>query len=393
MGIFKRKLKDGFNYYIQYYVNGKRYKETIGRDYNTAKKVLADRKERIRKGRFSEIIQERQKILFEDMAEEYLKTYSIPNKKSWGDDENLIKKLLKFFGGKYLNEITPYLINQYKAQRVQQFKRKQVETKSDRPISPATVNRELNCLKGIFTQAIEWEKFKGDNPVKKIKLFKEDNEIVRWLTNEEIAELLKYCSEGIKPIVVCALNTGMRLGEILNLKWKDIDWRNKLIRVEHTKNNRTRFIPMTEEMENTLISILKTPDCSFIFNHNGQRYKWVNKTFHRALNQAGIKDFRFHDLRHTFASHLAMKGVSLTAIKELLGHQSIDMTMRYAHLSKENLRTAVSLLDFDLPKIAPQTAPKEESTEVDFAKEPIEQKPTVGFEPTTYGLRNRCSTN
>ena len=376
MGVFKRKVKNGYNYYIQYYVNGKRHKETVGRDYNTAKKLLEIRKGQIAQGKFPEIFREK-RVLFEDFAEEYLK-WSIANKRTWRDDNVLIKKLLTHFKGKYLTQITTYLVEQYKAERIQKVK-------------PATVNREVACLKAIFNKAILWKKFKGENPVSKVKLFREDNTRVRFLTKEEISELLRNCSEKLERMVTCALNTGMRLGEIFNLKWKDIDWKNGLVTVEHTKSGRTRFIPMNQQLRETFQNIERYAGCPYVFNHDGNRYTDIKKPLQRALKKAGIEDFRFHDLRHTFASHLVMAGVNLKAVQELLGHQSIEMTMRYAHLSQDNKRVAVSLLDFRY-QTAPQTAPQETS-EIDLAEKPIEIKPTDRVELSTYGLRNRRATS
>lgn len=229
MGIFKRKVKGGFNYYVQYYdQNGRRHKETIGKDYRLAKRVLEQRKGEIVQGKFSAVYRE-DRILFEDFVQDYL-NWSRANKKSWLRDEGLVENLMTHFKGKYLDQITPYLIEKYKADRIQKVK-------------PATVNRELALLKALFNKSIIWDKHNGDNPVKKVKLLKEENTRVRFLTKEEMLELLKHCSEKFRPMVICALNTGMRRGEIFNLKWKNIDWQSGLITVEHSKSGRSRAIP------------------------------------------------------------------------------------------------------------------------------------------------------
>jgi integrase len=157
------------------------------------------------------------------------------------------------------------------------------------------------------------------------------------VTKEETLELLKNCSEKLRPMVICAMNTGMRLGEILNLKWRDVDFENAIITVEHSKSGLSRRIPVNQQLWNTLRNLEKFSGCPYVFNHDGKRYTYVRKAFGNAVKKAGIETFRFHDLRHHFASNLAMAGVNLKAIQVLLGHKSFDMTLRYAHLSEENI--------------------------------------------------------
>ena len=346
-GIWERQLVDGGkNYVIIYYVNGERHKETVGKNLKFARMELAERNLEISQARQAKKYPKfllQKEISFDDFAKDYLQWAKV-NKKSWDRDGQLIENLKKDFSGKHLSGITPPLVENYKAKRIQEVK-------------PATVNREVACLKAIFFKAILWGKFKGENPVsKKVKLFKEENTIVRWLTKEEILELLKRCSKNknLLNMVICALNTGMRLGEIFKLKWTDIDLKTHLVRVEYGKNSKQRFIPMSAQLEDTLRDIRageKTLDCPYVFNHNGIEYTFIRRAFGNALKKAGIKDFRFHDLRHTFASHLVMSGVPLNTVRELLGHASMETTLRYAHLSNENKRQAISYLQFQYPKV------------------------------------------
>ncbi|MDD5491202.1 MAG: site-specific integrase [bacterium] len=196
----------------------------------------------------------------------------------------------------------------------------------------------------MFNKGKEWGKA-SDNPVTKVKLFKENNKRIRYLELKEIKSLLDVCSKHLKPIVITALNTGMRKGEILGLKWKDLDFKQDFIYLEHTKNNELREIPMNKVLKDTLLSIEKNPLSEYVFcDKDGSSFKEVKRSFGTAMKKAGIKDFRFHDLRHTFASHLVMNGIDLLTVKELLGHKSIEMTLRYAHLSPNHKRRAVELL-------------------------------------------------
>jgi integrase len=168
-----------------------------------------------------------------------------------------------------------------------------------------------------------------------------------------------------------ALNTGCRKQEILSLKWEQVDLKNNIILLEKTKNGKRRDVPINETVREVLTSQKKWLDVPIVylnpetkkrevftprtrwpdvpnvfFNPNiGKPYGEVKNSFASALKRAGILDFTFHDLRHTFASHLVMNGVDITSIKELLGHSTLKMTLRYAHLASAHKARAVSVLD------------------------------------------------
>jgi len=194
---------------------------------------------------------------------------------------------------------------------------------------------------------------KKKNPVKQIKFYKENNKRLRYLEPEEINRLLQECSEHLRPIVILALNTGMRLGEILNLKWRDIDLDQKLIYIIHTKSGEKREVPLNNLLVKLLEKMKKTSENNdYVFSHkNGLPYNRVYKGFKSACKRANIEDFRFHDLRHTFASHLVMNGVDLKTVQELLGHKTFTMTLRYAHLSPDHKRKAVDIIDNKMQNI------------------------------------------
>jgi integrase len=196
----------------------------------------------------------------------------------------------------------------------------------------------------MFNKAIEWEMMQS-NPMKKVKLLKENNERLRYLSQEQIKDLYENRCDHLKPIVLTALYTGMRRGEILKLKWEDVDFDQKIIFVRNSKNGQLREIPMNNLLVNELKNIkFKSP---YVFcNENRKPFGSVRKSFDSALRRAGIEDFCFHDLRHTFASHLVMSGVDLLTAKELLGHMTIKMTLRYAHLSPFHKSAAVESLRF-----------------------------------------------
>jgi len=177
-------------------------------------------------------------------------------------------------------------------------------------------------------------------------ILKENNKRLRFLTEDEILRLLDECPEYLKRIVVCALNTGMRRGEILNLKWDQI--RNGFIYLRKTKTNEAREIPVNATLEALFKTIRKEQHfkSEYVFTDpQGRKLNSTKKGFKAALRRAGIEDFRFHDLRHTFASHLVMRGASLKEVQEILGHKTMTMTLRYAHLSQEHKKKAVNLLN------------------------------------------------
>jgi integrase len=155
----------------------------------------------------------------------------------------------------------------------------------------------------------------------------------------------------LKPIIAVALNTGMRQGEILNLKWPDIDSARGVISVRNTKNGQPRYIPMNSFVKyifENLRMMRKNIDNPNIFYYNNDRpltrFGLIRGAFKRAVEKAGITDFHFHDLRHTFASHLVMAGADIMTVKEILSHKTLAMTLRYSHLSSKFKKSAVELL-------------------------------------------------
>jgi len=229
----------------------------------------------------------------------------------------------------------------------------------------ATVNREMSCLHHIFTKAVEWEMIE-QSPFDKGKSLrmKENNQRVRFLIDEEIDRLIDECPPGhVRNIVKCALNTGMRRGEILKLKWNQI--RNGFIYLRETKTSEPRQIPVNDDLEEmfTQIKSEKEPggnvvgldgkpvknrslQSEFVFTTpKGKPIKWIKTRYGNALKSAEISDFRFHDLRHTFASQVLLRGGTLKDVQELLGHKTMTMTLRYAHLTQEHKRKAVNFLN------------------------------------------------
>jgi integrase len=233
--------------------------------------------------------------------------------------------------------------------------------KYGRKIGTATANRYTQALGHVLTIAAkEWE-WISQSPMSKITKYKEAKGRVRFLSDEERTKLLQVCKQASNPhlykVVILALSTGARKMEILGLQWADIDFTRGQIVLHETKNGERRVIPLQglamdlmREHEKTKIEdcpfvfpsekVTKAKDGTFIYQPIDIRTAWVN-----ALIKANIKDFRFHDLRHSAASYLAMNGASLTEIAEVLGHKTIQMVKRYAHLSEAHTSSVVARMN------------------------------------------------
>jgi integrase len=326
MSVFRRRFNDGRlskDWYINYRIHGKQYKRKIGPNKKLAEQIMHDIEIEQNKGEYLGI-HETKKILFSDFAREYLafaKSTKAPS--TYAGNVREMQRLLRTFDGD-LSKLTTGQIEKYKVQRSQEVK-------------PATVNRELALLKHMLTKAVEWSYLKS-NPAKPVKLLKESPGRLRYLELEEVEHLLESCKDPqvpyLRPGVVMALHTGMRLDEILSLRWEHVDLKRRLISITKTKNNERKNLPINDALLAELSRLPRHVSSPYLFCHpDGTRILRIDRSFHRAMRDAGIESFRFHDLRHTFAGYLAMRGVPLEIIGALLGHKDPKMTRRYAHLS------------------------------------------------------------
>ncbi|MBU1355686.1 MAG: tyrosine-type recombinase/integrase [Candidatus Edwardsbacteria bacterium] len=335
MRIYQRKKV----WYIDYIFQGRRFRKRIGSSKRVAELTLKDIELKIaRKEHLG--IQETNKILFEKYSEEYLKYAKInKSEKSYTLNITNIKALNLFFKGKYLTDIKPQDIESYKEERSKNLK-------------PASVNRDLACLRHMLNKAIQWG-YLLSNPMKGIKLLKEPPGRLRFLSEEEIKRLLQELPAGSKLIILVAMYTGMRRSEILNLNWSNVDLKNRILVVEKTKTNERRIIPINDSLFSQLQELSAKKKSEVVFAECRIN---LRRNFTDALKRANVRDFRFHDLRHTFASYLVMSGASIKVVQQLLGHKDLKMTMRYSHLSNEHLQEAVGKLNYLKPeKPKPQT--------------------------------------
>lgn len=327
-----RIYQRGRIWYIDYSLNNQRVRKSVGTSKKMAELALKEAELQIAKGEFLGVIIDR-KMTIDALSNEYLK-FSQANKrpKVYQRDRTLIKHLLKQFSGHEIKTISAHDLEEYKSIRIT-------------AVSPATVNREVTCIKHMFNKAVEWQYLKH-NPLLSVKRFKEPPGRLRYLVTTEIDLLLNECAKHLRPIVIMALNTGMRKGEILDLKWADLNMDNRVITIKRTKNNEIRTIPMNNLLYSTLNHLCNgCTNGQPVFTYDGKPLQDIRRSFETACRNAGIEDFRFHDLRHTFASRLVMVGVNIRTVQELMGHKDIRMTMRYSHLSDSHLKNAVKKLE------------------------------------------------
>jgi integrase len=326
MAVFK---KQGV-YWIDYYVGGRRKRERIGPDRKLAETVLKKRKVEIAEGKY---LDKRQipRCTFTELAELYL-AWAQVNHRGYVGTRSRVELFRREFGSRQFRDITPLLVDAYVSRRAQLRK-------------PATVNRDLVVLRHLFQKAREWGKA-IDNPVSHQRPLRANNRRLRYLSQEEISRLLAAADAILRPLLVVALHTGLRRSELFALTWQDVDVKQGVIRVVHTKNGERRELPMSETLRTTLQQLPRRLTSDYVFpGKTGQGLVNIRKRFHRALREAGLEGFVFHDLRHTFASHLVMAGVDLVTVKEFLGHKDLKMTLRYAHLAPDYKRAAMSRLD------------------------------------------------
>lgn len=302
-----------------YYVDFGNKRISAGTSFEMAKRT----EEKLKQEKYNSIIPEHMRSI---TFETYCKDYFIPHflakntsKYSKTDVTVTTNHFISCFGSTDISKVTPLQVEQA------------INAKTE--LAPATRNKYVAHIKRMFNYAIELGIITS-SPVK-IKKAKLDNKRLRFLSEEEetrlFAEIDKSTNKLLKAIVMIAIYTGMRKGEIQSLKPTDIVNGKIYLKGAVTKSKKGRYIPISEKIKSYL-----SGDFDYSID--------VKKSFNNACKKANIHDFKFHDLRHTFASRLAQSGVDLYTVKELLGHSSIELTQRYSHLTPDNLINAIDKL-------------------------------------------------
>ncbi len=325
--------------------NGERVREGVSTNKREAEKVLMQRLTAIYENKHP-VLRKRKnkKIKFATFAEKYITDYSKSNKKSYKCDIARLKALIPYFGDFYIADIKSSHIAEYRKLRLQQ------EAKNcDKPISPATVNREVILLKSMLKKASKWEGV--DLKIIDLDLTTEEHrECI--LSRNEIGLLVANAEPPLKHVILVGLNTGMRKAEIHNLEWGNVNLEQNFITVtaQEAKNKKIRRIPINGSLRKLFLKLNLT--------RNGNRYVFENpvtdkpyadlkRGWQSLLEEADIKNMRFHDLRHTYASHFLMNGGDIYTLKEILGHKDITTTSRYLTITTAHKCKAMEI--FEVP--------------------------------------------
>ncbi len=338
--------KKGKNYFVTFYFRGRKYDKSC----RTNQRIVA---ENIRKQieaqianksfRIESLQQPAMKTLYEFTEEYSAYSRTSKSKKTVELDELAMKNAKQFLGNVPIDSIT--------TQRMEQFKSALLED-----YSPTSVNMIMRSLKAAFAKALSWKQIEED-PMRAVTYLRIPEEDAPFMSLDDIDKLREVTSSGLyRDFIETALYTGMRLGEIRNLSWDDIDFVNMKIRVRNTesfstKSKKERTIPLHPRLAEIFSLHSEVDHSPYVFIRPD--FKQVdpgtaNKKFRKYCKKADLDTrYHFHTLRHTFASHLAMAGVSLYFIQKMLGHQSIETTTRiYAHLQPEPLMNAVKALKY-----------------------------------------------
>src|SRR5437588_8685956 len=310
----------GHSWCVGFTVNGRRVRETVGPNKKIAERVLSLRMTQVLENRYFPPNRQLGRMPFKDFAQMYLEREGTLLK-SIRTERNRVLAWAREFGNRPLGQITRTEIEAWRREKMARCR-------------PATINRDLSRLRRMFSLAVEWELLE-ESPMAGIRFLRENNARTRYLSLQECQRLIASCiAPHIRALVGVALHSGMRLGEILNLRWYDLDFSSGFILVRDSKNGESRHVPMDATLFALFRAYPHRLGTDLVFSSPaGGHIVDVRTGFLNSCKRAGLIDLHFHDLRHTFASHSVMSGGDLYILKEILGHKSITMTQRYAHLS------------------------------------------------------------
>lgn len=356
--IRKRSNKDGsVSYRVDIRLKGFPPQRATFSRLTDARKWEQQTESAIQENRYFKSVEAR-KHIFGDLVDRYIRDVLPKKTTEFGKSQKTQMRWWKeHLGHHVLADITPSLITECRDRLLSETTNRGVVR------SPATVNRYLAALSDAFSVAVrEWE-WLEDSPMRRVKKPQEPRGRARFLSEDvvdpqgnkvdgERTRLLKACAESsntyLYPVVVLALSTGMRQGEIMGLTWDAVDLHQGRAILHETKNGERRVVPLSGKA----LELLKTHskvrrlDTPLLFpGKNLQKPVDLRAPWLAALKMAGIEDFRFHDLRHSAASYLAMNGASMAEIAEVLGHKTLQMVKRYSHLSEAHTAGVVARMN------------------------------------------------
>lgn len=366
--VYRRETKKGGRWCLNFQAKGRRIRKVIP-FAQTEQEALVALQEENRKefDREYSIRREKQKLGFREFADTYLTNYAKLKKRSWRTDEKYLNsQLIPFFGEMELGEISSFDVQKFMVKR------------QGDGVRNSTINRELTVLKKMLGLAIKWGYCITANPVEKGNYFSEEEyKRDRVASYEEECRLFPSAASHLKPILKCALMTMMRHAEVLGLTWDCVDLEKGQITVKAkaNKSGKKRVIPINETLHAELdrLKKLNKATSDFVFLYEDPKtgklrpVKTVRRAFVMACRRAGIKNLRFHDLRHTAGTRLIESGADPISVRDIMGHANLKTTERYLHSSFKRMEAAVRLLDKpqakDLPEMSPECHQKSSGPE------------------------------
>jgi integrase len=358
--IQERKSKDGkISYRVQVRLSGHLPQSATFDRKTDAKRWVSETEAAMREGRYFKTNESRKHTLA-DMCERY--TRDILPSKSTSLQRGQKQQLAWWksrIGYCTLGDVTPALIAEQRDYLAKYGSKQSSGEDEVRLPTPATVVRYLAALSAAFSQAVNEWGWIETSPMSKVKKPREPNGRIRFLSDDERKRLLEACQNSacpyLYPVVLVAISTCARYGEILGLKWSHIEFERSRAVLFGTKNGENRAISLSPQVMIELRQLHQSriPDTEFVFASERVPSKPIElrAPWHKALLEANINEFRFHDLRHTAASYLAMAGATSVELSEILGHKTLAMVKRYAHLSETHTRLVVDKMN---QKLFPQ---------------------------------------
>lgn len=281
----------------------------------------------------------KRRIKFGEAADAFVE-YSKSRKRSWKHDVELAARLKDHFKDAYLDSLSPDSVERFLnalKRKGKALPKKEGQEPQFKPYRPATLNRYIACLKTIVNRAMA-NNLLDRNPIRGVKLFKENNVRDRVLTQGEYQALLGASPMHIKPMVKLGYFVGMRRGEILGLRWDQLDLANRVIKLtpEDTKTNDAREIPLDDELLEELRQVPRLLGCPNVFTFRRKPITQIKTAFDAACLKAGLQDFHFHDLRHCAVTNMRKAGVPEHVIMSITGHKTTAMLRRYDKVDRED---------------------------------------------------------
>ncbi len=351
-------------WHTRLFVDGREVRQSTGTsDRTLAKKILDKRRTAIAERRHMDVKKAEKTTTFHELCNQYTEV-RVQHMRTSGA-KSMVELWKKGLGNVPVKDMTSATIEKYFNERMI----KALEKGSKTRFKASTRNRNIAMLKALFSWGMKQAKLIDHNPLQGVGKLREEGQRTRVLTQDEIGRLMNdpKTPEYLKDLMLTAMHSGLRRSELIALRWDAVDLTNRVITVRMAKSGKGRPVGI----DNTLLELLTrlkplrdAINSPWVFTHErvgkrgqvilkGQPITDFNHAFREAADRAKLTDVRFHDLRHTFASHLTREGVDIRTVQELLGHQSLAMTTRYTHVAPERRTQAVNLLDKALAVPAP----------------------------------------